>query len=43
MDTSVVRRATDALGRRSGPRRRYTVAEKRTIVEQTQVSGASVA
>lgn len=43
MDTSVAERATDVLGRRSGPRRRYTVAEKRVIVEQTQVKGASVA
>jgi transposase len=43
MDTSAERRATDTLGRRTGPRRRYTAAEKRAIVEQTQVRGASVA
>ena len=35
--------ATDALGRRTGPRRRYTLAEKRAIVEQSQVRGTSVA
>jgi|SRR5450432_998614 len=35
--------AIDALGRRSGPRRRYTLAEKRAIVEQSQVRGTSVA
>jgi transposase len=33
---------TDKLGRRSGPRRQYTIAEKRSMVEQTQVPGASV-
>src|SRR5664279_3236067 len=43
MDTSAQRPATDALGRRTGPRRRYTTAEKRAVVEQTQVRGASVA
>jgi transposase len=43
MDTSASRAATDALGRRTGPRRRYTTAEKRAVVEQTQVRGASVA
>jgi transposase len=32
----------DKLGRRSGPRRQYSIAEKRTMVEQTQVAGASV-
>jgi transposase len=34
--------ATDTLGRRSGPRRRYTIVEKRSMVEETQVRGASV-
>jgi transposase len=33
---------TDKLGRRSGPRRKYTVEEKRAMVEETQVHGASV-
>ena len=42
MDASVTSRSTDALGRRSGPRRRYSIAEKRAIVEETQVRGASV-
>src|SRR5688500_1928461 len=35
--------STDKLGRRSGPRRKYTIAEKRAIVEETQRRGASVA
>lgn len=43
MDTSVEAVSTDKLGRRSGPRRKYTIAEKRSIVEQTQRRGASVA
>lgn len=34
---------TDALGRRSGPRRQHTLEEKRQIVEETHVRGASVA
>jgi transposase len=33
---------TDKLGRRSGPRRKYTVEEKRAMVEATQLRGASV-
>ena len=33
---------TDKLGRRSGPRRKYTIAEKRSMVEETQIRGASV-
>jgi transposase-like protein len=33
---------TDKLGRRSGPQRKYTVDEKRSMVEETQVRGASV-
>jgi transposase len=43
MDTSIGTVATDKLGRRSGPRRKYTIAEKRAIVEETQRRGASVA
>jgi transposase len=33
---------TDKLGRRNGPRRRYSISEKRSMVEQTHVPGASV-
>jgi transposase len=33
---------TDVLGRRSGPRRRRTIEEKRQIVEETLAPGASV-
>ena len=33
---------TDALGRASGSRRRRTIEEKRQIVEETLVPGASV-
>jgi transposase len=33
---------TDKLGRRSGPRRKYTIAEKRAMVEETRAHGASV-
>jgi len=43
MDTSVETVKTDKLGRRSAPRRKYSVAEKRAIVEETQRRGASVA
>jgi transposase len=43
MDTSVETVATDRLGRRSGPRRKYTIAEKRVMVEETKRRGASVA
>lgn len=42
MDTSVGSK-TDRLGRRTGPRRKYAVAEKLRIVEQTRAAGASVA
>jgi transposase len=42
MDTSA-EVGTDKLGRRSGPRRQYTIAEKRGIAEQTLQPGASVA
>src|SRR5687767_11455419 len=43
MDTSVAPISTDSLGRRTGPRRRRTVAEKKRIVEETFRPGASVA
>ena len=42
MGTSLEGTTTDKLGRRSGPRRKYTVAEKRRMVEDTLVVGASV-
>ena len=38
-DDSVV---TDSLGRRTGPRRPHSLEEKRRIVEETHVKGASV-
>jgi hypothetical protein len=31
---------TDRLGRRSGPRRKYTIAGKRSMVEETRAHGA---
>ena len=44
MDTSAEQSVTtDALGRRSGPRRQHTLDEKRQIVQETHVRGASVA
>lgn len=44
MDTSAEQSVTtDALGRRSGPRRQYSIEEKRQIVQETHVRGASVA
>ena len=42
MGTSLEAAMTDKLGRRSGPRRKYTIAEKRAMVEETQLRGASV-
>jgi len=42
MGTSIETAMTDKLGRRSGPRRKYTVLEKRAMVEETHVRGASV-
>lgn len=42
MDTSV-KIKTDRRGRRTGPRRRYSIAEKRQIVQETRAPGASVA
>jgi transposase len=43
MDTCAEAVATDALGRRTGPRQRHTIEQKRGIVEETHVRGASVA
>jgi transposase len=43
MDTSEEASATDTLGRSVPPRRYRTAAEKRRIVEETLVRGASVA
>jgi len=44
VDTSVEKHvATDSLGRRTGPRRQHSIEEKRRIVEETHVRGASVA
>jgi transposase len=34
---------TDTLGRRTGPRTRHSIEEKRRIVEETRAPGASVA
>jgi transposase-like protein len=42
MGTSLEAVMTDKLGRRSGPRRKYTIAEKRKMVEETHIHGASV-
>lgn len=43
MDTSPEETvSTDSLGRRTGPRRQHTLEEKRRIVEETHVRGASV-
>ena len=43
MDTSAEQTTTtDTLGRRTGPRRQYTLEEKRKIVLETQARGASV-
>ena len=43
MNKSAVSTAVDALGRPTGPRRKYTIAEKRQIAEETVQPGASVA
>lgn len=43
MDTYASQAPTDSLGRRGGPRRRRPLEEKRRIVEETLVPGASVA
>ena len=42
MGTSADAVMTDKLGRCSGPRRQYTMTEKRSMVEETQLYGASV-
>lgn len=43
MDTSAEAPvSTDSLGRRTGPRRQHTLEEKRRIVEESHVRGASV-
>jgi transposase-like protein len=42
MDTSS-EAAVDSLGRRTGPRRHYTLEQKREIVAATRVAGASAA
>lgn len=43
MDTSAEQTvSTDSLGRRTGPRRQYTLEEKRQIVQETHARGASV-
>ena len=34
---------TDTLGRRTGPRQKHSIEEKRRIVEETHVKGVSVA
>lgn len=43
MDTSAEAVATDTLGRRTAPRQKHTIEEKRRIVEETHVRGVSVA
>ncbi len=44
MDTSAEEKVTtDALGRRTSPRQQHSIAEKRRIVEETHMRGASVA
>ena len=43
MDTSDKTTRVDSLGQRTGPRRRYTAAEKRRMVEESVLPGASVA
>jgi transposase len=42
MGTSPEPALTDKLGRRSGPRRKYTIGEKRAMVAETRQPGASV-
>jgi transposase len=43
MDTSSEAVNTDTLGRRTGPRQKHTIEQKRRIVEETHERGASVA
>lgn len=40
MGTSADAVITDKLGRRSGPRRKYSILEKRAMVEATHVRGS---
>jgi transposase len=42
MGTSPETAMMDKLGRRSGPRRKYTIDEKRVMVAETRQPGASV-
>ena len=42
MDTSAETITTDSLGWRNSPRRKYSITEKRAMVEETQRRGASV-
>jgi transposase-like protein len=42
MGTSPEVTMTDKLGRRSGPRRKYSIQEKRAMVAETRQTGASV-
>ena len=42
MGTSLDAVVTDRLGRRSRPRRKYTILEKRAMVEETHAKGTSV-
>ena len=45
MDTSseAIATATDTLGRRTAPRQKHPIEQKRRIVEETHVKGVSVA
>jgi transposase len=43
MDSSSEVGLTDTLGRRTGPRQKHSIEEKRRIVEETHVKGVSVA
>ena len=43
MDTLDEGAVTDSLGRRTGPRRQYTIAEKRRVAEESLKPGSSVA
>jgi transposase len=43
MDTSSEAGATDSLGRRTAPRQKHSIDEKRRIVEESHVKGVSVA
>ena len=43
MDTSNEGALTETLGRRTGPRRQYSIAEKRRVAEESLRPGSSVA